>query len=66
MHEGGSTYFPGLEFYRKSGSITGVVNNESGAQGVYIHLSDEEALAWLEAWLKGEQWNRTLVSQPES
>lgn len=66
MHETKRTYCPGLEFYRSSGSnIVGIVNDKEGTQGSYMHLSDEEVLAWTAAWLKGEKWNRRFTMQPE-
>lgn len=59
MHQKQTKYYAGLEFYRKSeGNTCGVVNDEEGTQSVYMHLSDEEVLAWTAAWLKGEPWVR--------
>lgn len=53
------TYHPGLEFYRSAAmGLVGVQNKEDGSTSTYGYLSDDEAAAWLDAWLKDEDWVR--------
>lgn len=60
MHAKPATYYPGIEFYRRPDmGLTGIANAEDGSSSTYSYLSDEEAAAWLAAWLKGAKWVRS-------